>query len=80
MNDLDFYTSSIAISRQLAKSRGSPLNYFLSPYIERYLKKLEAQIGMTQIGEGANPLAPDPLAGAIRGGMSGDNNMESPGF
>ena len=78
MNELDFYISTDAISRQLAKKRGSPLNYFLTPYVERYLKRMEAQMGMTQIGASASPLAPDPnpLANAIRGGMSGGNNLE----
>ena len=81
MNELDFYQSTNAISQQLAKKRGSPLNYFLSPYIERYLKKIEAQMGMTQMGAGASPLTPtNPLANAIRGGMSGGMDMEPPNY
>lgn len=80
MNELSFYESTDALSRQLSRKRGSPLNYFLSPFIERYLKRLEAQMGMTQVGASANPLAPDPLARAIRGGMSGGTDMEPPSF
>ena len=80
MNELSFFENANAISRQLSKKRGTPLNFFLSPYIERYLKKIEAQMGMMQMGEGASPLAPNPLANAIRGGMSGDGNMETPNF
>lgn len=80
MNDSDFYIATNAISRQLAKKRGSPLNYFLSPYIEKYIKKIEAQMGMSQMGASANPLAPNPLAEAIRGGMSGGMDMEPPGY
>jgi len=81
MKELDFYQSTNAISRQLSKKRGSPLNYFLSPYIERYLKKIEAQMGMTQMGNNASPLAPtNPLADAIRGGMSGGMDMDPSGY
>jgi len=75
MNELSFFENANAISRQLSKKRGTPLNYFLAPYVERYLKNLEAQIGMTQIGASASPLAPNPLSGAIRGGMSSGTNM-----
>lgn len=78
MNELTFFDNANAISQQLQKKRGTPLNYFLSPYIGRYLKRLEAQMGMTQMGASANPLAPNPLANAIRGGMS--SGMETPSF
>ena len=81
MNELDFYVSTEALSRQIAKRRGSPLNYFLSPYIEKYIKKIEAQMGMAPMGANASPLAPsNSLANAIRGGMSGDDNMETSGY
>jgi len=80
MNELSFFENANAISRQLSKKRGTPLNFFLSPYIEKYIKRLEAQMGMVQMGGGASPLAPNPLANAIRGGMSGGNNMESSNF
>lgn len=83
MNELTFFENTDAISKQLSKKRGTPLNYFLTPYIEKYLKKLEAQMGMTQMGANANPLAPEPtnpLGEAIRGGMSGGSNMESTSF
>jgi len=78
MNELSFFENSSAISRQLSKKRGTPLNFFLAPYIERHIKRIEAQMGMMQMGEGANPLAPNPLANAIRGGMSGGTDMETP--
>jgi len=80
MNELTFFENANAISRQLAKKRGTPLNFFLAPYIERHIKKLEAQMGMMQMGASASPLAPNPLAGAIRGGMSSGTDMESSGF
>lgn len=80
MNELTFFDNADAISRQLAKKRGTPLNYFLSPYIERYLKRLEARMGMAPMGRGASPLTRDPLANAIRGGMSSDMDMETPSF
>jgi len=80
MNELTFFENANAISRQLAKKRGTPLNFFLSPYIEKYMKQIEAQMGMTQIGGGASPLAPNPLANAIRGGMSGGSNMETQNY
>ena len=85
MNELSFFENANAISRQLSKKRGTPLNFFLSPYIERYMKRIEAQMGMMQMGEGAsplapNPLAPNPLANAIRGGMSSGSDMETPNF
>ncbi len=80
MSELTFFENTNALSRQLLKKRGTPLNYFLSPHIERYFKKLEAQMGMMQVGASANPLAPDPLANAIKGGISGANNMETSGF
>lgn len=80
MNGLDFFENTNALSQQLAKKRGTPLNYFLSPYIERYLKKLEAQMGMMQVGAGASPLTKNPLADAIRGGMSSGMDMEPTNF
>ena len=81
MNELSFFENSNAISRQLSKKRGTPLNYFLTPYIERYLKRMEAQMGMAQLGAGASPLAPsNPLAGAIKGGMSSGSNMAPTGY
>jgi hypothetical protein len=80
MNEFSFFENTNALSQQLAKKRGSPLNFFLAPYIERYMKRLEAQIGMTQLGASASPLAPNPLAEAIRGGMPGGTDMETPSF
>ena len=80
MNELSFFENANAISRQLSKKRGTPLNYFLAPYMEKYLKSLEAQMGMTQIGANASPLAPNPLAGAIKGGMSSGTNMAPTNF
>ena len=75
MNELSFFENANALSRQMSKKRGTPLNYFLTPYIERYLKRMEAQMGMTQVGASASPLAPNPLANAIKGGMSSGTNM-----
>jgi len=75
MNELSFFENANAISRQLSKRRGTPLNYFLTPFIERYFKRMEAQMGMMQMGAGASPLAPNPLARAIRGGMSSGTNV-----
>ena len=85
MNELTFFENTNALSQQLSKKRGTPLNFFLAPFIERYFKKLEAQMGMQQVGANANPLAPDPLAnnplaGAIRGGMTGGSNMDTPNY
>jgi len=80
MNELSFFENANAISKQLTKKRGTPLNYFLAPYIEKYLKNLEAQMGMHQMGANASPLAPNPLATAIRGGMSSGNNMAPTNF
>lgn len=66
MDRLNFFESANSLSKQLARKRGTPLNYFLSPYIERYLKAMEAQMGATYPS--------NPLAAALRGGMT--NGME----
>jgi len=70
MNNLTFFESTNSLSKQLARKRGTPLNYFLSPYIERYLKAMEAQMGATYPS--------NPLATALRGGMNNGMGLESP--
>ena len=77
MNGLDFFNNTNVISKQLAKKRGTPLNFFLSPYIERYFKQLEVQMGIPEGPLEGNPFEEEnPMANAIRGGMPGGNNME----
>ena len=73
MTGLDFFANTSALSNQLSRKRGSPLNFFLSPYIERYLKQLEQQLGIPE-----GPLEGNPMAKAIRGGMESGSDMESP--
>jgi hypothetical protein len=70
MNNLTFFESANSLSKQLARKRGTPLNYFLSPYIERYLKAMEAQMGATYPS--------NPLATALRGGRTNGMGLESP--
>ena len=77
MNSLDLFNNTNIISKQLAKNRGTPLNFFLSPYIERYFKQLETQLGIPEGPLGGNSLGEEnPLANAIRGGMNSGSNME----
>jgi hypothetical protein len=69
MDRLNFFESANSLSKQLARKRGTPLNYFLSPYIERYLKAMETQMGATYPS--------NPLATALRGGMTNGMGMET---